>query len=134
MRVTPAMEEFSDFIEGFNLIDLLLNGGMYSWCNGVANPSMSMIDRVLVFNEWEEHYSDVVQKLMPKPISDHNPLLLETGGMARGKSSFKFENMWLKVPDFVDKVQEWWLGYSYNGTPSFVLAQKLKALKGDLKE
>ena len=127
------MVEFSDFIEGFNLIDLPLNGGLYSWCNGSANLSMSRIDRVLVSTDWEEHYPDVVQKLLPKPILDHNLVLLETSGMARGKSSFKFENMWLKVSEFVDKVQEWWSGYSYSGTPSFVLAQKLKALKGDLK-
>jgi hypothetical protein len=31
-------------------------------------------------------------------------------------------------------VQGWWSSYSYSGTPSFVLAQKLRALKGDLKE
>ena len=42
--------------------------------------------------------------------------------------------MWLKAPDFVDKVQKWWSGYSFSGTPSFVLTQKLKALKGNLKE
>jgi hypothetical protein len=58
---------------------------------------------------------------------------LEAGGMARGKSSFKFENMWLKALGFVDKIRDWWSSYSYSGTPSFVLAQKLKALKGDLK-
>ena len=53
--------------------------------------------------------------------------------MLRGKSSFKFENMWHKQDDFVDRVQEWWTSYTFSGTPSFVLACKLKALKWDLK-
>ena len=33
---------------------------------------------------------------------------------------------------FVERVQGWWLGYSFIGSPSFVLANKLKALKADL--
>ena len=53
--------------------------------------------------------------------------------MSRGKSFLKFENMWLKQAGFVDRVQEWWNGYNFSGTPSFVLACKLKALKWDLK-
>jgi chemotaxis response regulator CheB len=55
-------------------------------------------------------------------------------GMAKGKSSFKFENMWLKEEGFVQKVHNWWSGYEFTGTPSFVLACKLKALKEDLKK
>ena len=30
-------------------------------------------------------------------------------------------------------MQEWWSGYTFSGTPSFVLAHKIKALKRDLK-
>ena len=42
--------------------------------------------------------------------------------------------MWLKVEGFVDRVQQWWNGYSFVGLPGFILAQKLKALKADLKK
>jgi hypothetical protein len=33
----------------------------------------------------------------------------------------------------VDRVRLWWASFSFQGSPSFVLAQKLKALKVDLK-
>ena len=51
------------------------------------------------------------------------------GGMARGKSPFRFESMWLKMDGFVDRVDSWWNCQSFSGTPSFVFAKKLKALK-----
>jgi len=41
--------------------------------------------------------------------------------------------MWLQEEGFVDRVRLWWASYSFQGSPSFVLAQKLKALKVDLK-
>lgn len=44
-----------------------------------------------------------------------------------------FENMWLKVDGFVDRVREWWGSYEYSRSLSFVLDSKLKASKKDLK-
>ena len=49
--------------------------------------------------------------------------------MARGKSPFRFENMWLKMDRFVDRVDSWCNRHSFSGTPSYVFAKKLKVLK-----
>ena len=126
------MKNFSEFIEELSLIDLLLEGGSYMWSSGLDQPSMSRIDRVLVSYDWEDHYLDVIQRVLPRPISDHFTILVELGGILRGKSSFRFENMWLKMDGFKDRVHSWWNRYSFSGTPSFVLAKKLKALKEDI--
>ena len=42
--------------------------------------------------------------------------------------------MWLKYEGFVDRVQHWWNGYSFVGLPGYILAQKMRALKADIKK
>ena len=56
------------------------------------------------------------------------------GSVNKGRSAFKFENMWLKEEGFVKRVRHWWNGYCFSGSPSFILARKLKAFKEDLKK
>ena len=58
---------------------------------------------------------------------------MESGDVHKRCRPFRFENMWLQVDDFVEKVKIWWDSYHY-GTPSYKLAMKLKASKGDLKK
>jgi len=71
---------------------------------------------------------------LPRLLSDHFLLLLDCGTQREGKRHFKFENMWLKSDGFVEQVQHWWGSYDFQGPPSYVLANKLKALKADLKK
>ena len=93
---------------------------------------MSQIARALVSHDWEDHHPDVIQWVLPHPISDHIPILVETGRVLRGQSPFRFENMWLKTDGFIERVHSWWNQYSFSHTLNFVLAKKLKALKGDI--
>ena len=75
-----------------------------------------------------------MQCVLPRPVYDHFPILLDGGGLRRGPSPFRFENMWLRVEGFKDFLKSWWDGDSFSGSSSFILAAKLKALKSKLKE
>ncbi|RVW85403.1 Polyadenylate-binding protein RBP47B' [Vitis vinifera] len=68
--------------------DLLLVGGSYTWCGGLNNRSASRLDRFLVSEDWESHFSNLSQSLLPKPTSDHAPILLDGGGISGKKNPF----------------------------------------------
>ena len=70
---------------------------------------------------------------MPRPTFDHAPLLLDCGGMRRGLTHFRFENMWLKVLGFQDMLEGWWQGLFFRGSASYILSRKLKEVKSLLK-
>ncbi|XP_035545176.1 uncharacterized protein LOC118348231 [Juglans regia] len=125
------MDEFREFIFDLDLMDLPLVGGEYTWSNGRV---WSRLDRFLVSTTWEAHYPEVSQKRLARVSSDHFPIILDCGGIHRGSRYFKFENMWLTTDGFVEMVRAWWYSYQFLGTPSYILASKLKALKQDLKK
>nr|CAN60370.1 hypothetical protein VITISV_011180 [Vitis vinifera] len=74
------------------------------------------------------------QCVFTRPVSEHFPILLEGGELRRGPSPFKFENMWLKVEGFKELLKAWWERDTFNGSTSFILAEKLKVVKSKLKE
>nr|XP_009768321.1 PREDICTED: uncharacterized protein LOC104219345 [Nicotiana sylvestris] len=104
--ISRAIEEFSDFINDHFPIDLPLSGERFTWARAEDSNSRSRLDRFLISSSWDE----LVPKQIPLPrlTSDHLPILLD-GCRGRGvHAPFRFENMWLKVPRFGDKVKEWW--------------------------
>jgi hypothetical protein len=111
-------------------MDIPLVGGRYTWSN---SQSPSRLDRFLFTSAIEDHFTLLAQRRLPRLCSDHFPVLLECGSFESGRRPFKFENMWLKSEGFLAKVKSWWESYTFQGSPSFVVASKLKALKGDLK-
>jgi hypothetical protein len=56
-------------------------------------------------------------------------MVLDCGFAVRSNWYFKFENMWLKSEGFVEQVKNWWMSYSFQGSLSFILANKLRGLE-----
>ncbi|RVW86319.1 Transposon TX1 uncharacterized 149 kDa protein [Vitis vinifera] len=110
-RLTQAMRRFSEVVEELELRDLPLQGGVFTWCGGLNNRSKSRIDRFFISEDWETHFQGAIQTVLAKPISDHTPILLDGGGMRRGPTPFRFENMWLKSEGFkeidLEKQKAW---------------------------
>ena len=131
---SPAMFAFSDFIEANYLMDLPLEGASFTWFRDSGQDCMSRIDRTLASVDWVDHFGNVSQRVLPRVVSDHCPLLVVEGSVKKGRSAFKFKNMWLKEKGFVERVRHWWNGYCFLGSPSFILGRKLKALKEDMKK
>jgi endonuclease/exonuclease/phosphatase family metal-dependent hydrolase len=100
-----AMMEFSELIFDQGLMDLPLAGGCFTWPITQGPLLWSRLDRFLVSPELEEWFPGILQKRLPRLCSDHFPILLDTGEVSRGRRSFKFENMWLKVDGFVALVK-----------------------------
>ncbi|KAL6320464.1 hypothetical protein AAG906_007161 [Vitis piasezkii] len=110
----------------------ILEGGLFGCSLGLYGPLKGREMREL----WGE--LAVVKRLWNEPsciVEDFNVVrFLDCVGVRRGKNSFRFENMWLTMEGFVNKIKEWWQTYNFRGRPSFVLAKKLHALKSDLKK
>ena len=74
-RFNRSMRQFSEFIDELELIDLR----NFTWSGGLQNQNLARLDRFLVSQDWIDHHGNVVQLKLPRPTSDHVPLLLDCG-------------------------------------------------------
>lgn len=90
-NLTGQMRCFSDWINYHSLVDLQMGGASFTWSNHQSTPAMSRLDRFLVTSDWLETYPEVAQLALPKPVSNHCPILLDSDCGRWGPSPFRFE-------------------------------------------
>ncbi|RVW36308.1 Transposon TX1 uncharacterized 149 kDa protein [Vitis vinifera] len=91
---------------GFGAKGLSFIGGPFTWRGGLNNQSQSRHDQFLATDNWDSMVNGAVQGILPRLVSEHFPILLEGGGLKRGPSLFRFENMWLEEKGFKDQMKK----------------------------
>lgn len=101
---------FNAVIDSFDLREIVLTGRQYTWANSLPNPTYEKLDRVLLTTDWEFKYPLVSVHALDRGVSDHSPLLLDTGTPALFGSNklFKFELLWLQREGFQERVKQIW--------------------------
>ncbi|KAL4183782.1 hypothetical protein AMTRI_Chr11g99990 [Amborella trichopoda] len=110
--ISQDMRDFSDFISRNELLDIPLQGCRYTWSNHTTKPTLSKLDRFLLSVNWEECFPRSLSMVLPKPTSDHYPIMLDTIAVKWGLRPFKFELHWLQEESLHTLVQTWWNCFS----------------------
>lgn len=126
------MRNFNNFIEGNNLMDLNLSGRTFTWYrpNGTCK---SRLDRMIVNAECVNKWPAQVLKGGRRTLSDHCPIFVESPTKDWGPIPFRFYNHWMQHPTFKSFVTEKWRSFNVQGWGAYVLKEKLKMLKNEIK-
>jgi hypothetical protein len=107
--VTRFSDEFHSIINKFALREFPLSGGMFTWSNNQENPTLEKLDRILINHEWENLFPLSSARKIPRVMSDHNPIIMDTKESVEVRSKeFRFEKSWLLQPDFQLRVDKAW--------------------------
>lgn len=98
--------EFREVIERMGMVDLSLSKGQWTWSN---QKNKSRIDRFFVSSNFLMELSNVIQKTLPCPTSDHYPICLEARGIQWGPVPLWLDNKWLRKEKFCRLVENSWL-------------------------
>jgi exonuclease III len=96
---------FNAVINNLDLREIELTRRQYTWANNLQTPTYEKLDQILVSTYWEIRYPKVNVRALPRVLSDHTPLLLDTGMPSQHNAQmFKFELAWLLKDGFFDIV------------------------------
>ncbi|XP_068500940.1 uncharacterized protein [Phaseolus vulgaris] len=114
------------------MVDIPCIGRKYTWYrpNGKAK---SRLDIFLTTFEWLQHWLGNKQYVLDRQVSDHCAVVLKANIVDWGPKPFRFLDIWQEHKEFDNFVKDKLGSYLVQGNEIFVLKEKLKMLKSDLK-
>jgi len=129
---------FQPFINKMKLVDIITNNGIFTWNNkrGGESQVASKLDRFIISEDLMLNNKEMVEIILP--FWRLRSLDGSTGGSGHWyprNRPFRFENIWLSQPDFINNIAKCWLeDLNIQGTRMFLLQKRLKHIKLQLKD
>ncbi|KAE8669530.1 hypothetical protein F3Y22_tig00112231pilonHSYRG00215 [Hibiscus syriacus] len=79
--------------------------GRFTWCNNRESPKWVRLDRFLISGSFLNQFPNVINKMLPRSLSDHNPILLVEECNNWGPKPFRFYNYMLEEDGFAGVVK-----------------------------
>lgn len=92
---------FNSIISAYELREIAMTGGRFTWSNNQNDPTLEKLDRILMSRDWENLFPTAAINKLPRKISNHNPLIMHIElSKSLNNLSFRFEATWLAQPNF----------------------------------
>jgi hypothetical protein len=126
---------FSAIIDGLNSREQELLDRKYTWPNNLSTLTFEKLDQVLVSMEWGEKFLSSTVQALPRVISDHTPLLLNSGETSTSGNVplFKFECGRLLRDGFVEMVRKFWSNHTEGNNPIECWKAKIRRVRQHLR-
>ncbi|KAI5439123.1 hypothetical protein KIW84_024770 [Lathyrus oleraceus] len=125
-------EDFEDFISVMDLVDVPLINKRFTWYN-LDGSACSRLDRFLISEKLFDLWGVGGIVVGDRSISDHCPIWLNCNFVDWGPKPFKFFKGWCEHDDFIPLVSGIWNNTIRRGKESYILKEKLLAVKSKLK-
>eukprot|EP00253_Pinus_taeda_P025864 PITA_25864 len=93
-----------------NLVDIVTSNGLFTWNNkrGGESQVVSKLDRFIISEDLILIGKEMIARVLPFGGSDHWPVQLEMQGIGTPRNRpFRFDNIWLSHPDFINNIATW---------------------------
>jgi len=96
----PLTNAFNDAIHQLNLSEIDLSDRLFTWSNKQPNPILARLDRAFSNNDLNLAFPLTNLSSLPRPTSDHTPLLLTLSTSLPQTGFFRFENFCINSHSF----------------------------------
>ena len=128
----PGSTDFRDVLAQARLQEMGPSDCRFTW-RGSTNPmARSRLDRFLCSVEMLEVFPSARVTALPRPISDHTPIMWTSHGETDRPPYFKIDRSWFREEGFVEDLATLWEAQPARGFASARLVTKLNGLRHHL--